>query len=462
MEDTIAAVATAFGEGGIGIIRISGERSGEILDCLFVPGNPTGEKAKARPAGRQLTYGHIFATDTGKVIDEVLAVFMKGPATYTKEDIAEIHCHGGVVTLQKVLSLVLSCGARLAEPGEFTKRAFLNGRIDLAQAEAVIDLIKAKTDKSFEVAMDQMEGNLSVKVRKIKDDLMDLLVELAVNLDYPDEDIIEITYDKLIESLSAIGEEIEILMSTADTGRLIREGLKVTIAGRPNVGKSSLLNRLLKESRAIVTDLPGTTRDTIEEVMSIRGIPVYITDTAGIHETDDPIERIGIEKSKEAFNKADLILFMVDGSLPLREEDRYIAEHVGERRSIILVNKKDLGRQVTESQLKELLPRAAIIDTSIVSEEGISQLEETIVSMVYGGSLRQEQSGLITNARQKDLLRRASVALKDGKEMADRREALDFIEVDVRQAYLLVGEIIGESVSEDIIDQVFARFCLGK
>lgn len=465
MDETIAAVATAFGEGGIGIIRISGEEARNILSRIFVAGKSVPEQTAGRKdempiVNRQLTYGHICTE--GEVLDEVLAVFMKGPATYTREDIAEIYCHGGVVSLEKVLALVLSCGARLAEPGEFTKRAFLNGRIDLAQAEAVIDLIRAKTDRSFAVAMDQMEGSLSGRIKSIRAELMDLLVELAVNLDYPDEDIEEITYERLKESISSISDMVEILLSTADTGRLIREGLRVTIVGKPNVGKSSLMNKLLKESRAIVTDFPGTTRDTIEEVMSLRGIPIYLTDTAGIHETHDPIEKIGIERSKEAFNKADLILFMVDGSEPLREEDRLIAEHVGERKAIVLVNKKDLGKQVTEAELRELLPRAAIIDTSIAEEEGILELEEAIFGLVYGGGIRQDQRGLVANARHKDLLLRAKHALLSGRDMAARKEALDFIEVDVREAYLLLGEIIGDAVAEDIIDQVFERFCLGK
>jgi tRNA modification GTPase len=459
MEQTIAAIATAFGEGGIGIVRISGERSGEILNKIFVP----AYSQKLEPiANRQLVYGHIISPDTKQLIDEVLAVYMKAPATYTREDVVEIHCHGSSVSLGKTLSLVLSCGARLAAPGEFTKRAFLNGRIDLSQAEAVIDVIRAKTEKSFEVAMGQLEGHLSAKVKECRKSLMDLLVELAVNIDYPDEDIEELTYQKVLKSLSQIGDEIDLLLDTADTGRMIREGLRVTIVGKPNVGKSSLMNALLRESRAIVTEIPGTTRDTIEEVLSLRGIPVYLTDTAGIHRTEDLIEQIGIERSKEAFNKADLIVFMVDGSQPLREEDYEIAKHIGERKVIVLLNKGDLGKMVTDKQLKFLLPQAIVIDTAVIEKKGIQELEEQIESLVYGGHVKQEQSSILTNARHNDLLSRARQGLLDASEMANQKQALDFIELDVRNAWSLLGEIIGDTVTEDIVDQVFERFCLGK
>lgn len=457
MEDTIAAVATAYGEGGIGIVRISGEKAEEILRAIF---KPVAVKDEAYIVNRRLEYGHIISSS--EVIDEVLAVLMKAPGSYTREDVVEIQCHGSVVALGKIFSLVLEQGARAAEPGEFTKRAFLNGRIDLSQAEAVIDLIRAKTDRGFEVALDQMEGGISQKIREQRSNLMDLLVQIAVNLDYPEEDIEELTYEKLLKGIDEIREALKTLSDTAETGRLIRDGLRVTIAGRPNVGKSSLMNALLKESRAIVTDIPGTTRDTIEEVLSLRGIPVYLTDTAGIHQTEDRIEQIGIEKSKEAFNRADLILFMIDGSLPLRDEDKDIAAHIGGRKTIILVNKKDLGRKVTEDELRRLLPGAAMIDTSLVEETATHELEEAILSMVYGGQVSQKESRMVTNVRQKDLLERSESALADARTAAGRGDALDFVEVDIRQAWELLGELIGETVSEDIINEVFARFCLGK
>ena len=459
MEDTVAAIATAFGEGGIGIVRISGTKAKDILQKLFVPERL---QDSTHIVNRQLTYGHIVDPETKSVVDEVMAVFMEAPHTYTKEDVAEIQCHGSVVSLRKILSLVLAQGARLAEPGEFTKRAFLNGRIDLSQAEAVIDLVRAKTDKSFEAAVNQLEGSISRKVKELRGRLMDILVNLAVNIDYPDEDIEEITYEELIKSLSLIGDDIDKLIASADTGRIIQEGLRITIVGRPNVGKSSLLNALLREQRAIVTEIPGTTRDTIEEGFNLRGIPVYLTDTAGIHSTDDPIERMGIERSKAAFEKADLIVFMVDGSQPLRKEDLDIAERIGDRKVIVMLNKTDLGKQVGADQLADLLPQARFIDAAVIEEKGIDELEESIEELVYGGQLTQEHSDIITNTRHKDLLIRARKDLSDAIAMASQMEALDFIEVDVRHAWETLGEIIGETVDEDIIDAVFERFCLGK
>lgn len=459
MEDTIAAIATAYGEGGIGIIRLSGEEAGNILDKIFVPKYFNEEKLIAN---KRLYYGHIIDTSNNQVIDEVFAVFMKAPATYTREDVAEIYCHGSIVAMRKTLALTLSNGARLAEKGEFTKRAFLNGRLDLSQAEAVIDIVRAKTDKSFDVAFSQMEGALSERVNKIRKVMMDLLVNITVNLDYPDEDIEVITYQNLRESLSKISDMIEKLLATAGTGRIIREGLNVAIIGKPNVGKSSLMNTLLKESRAIVTEIPGTTRDTIEELLSIKDIPVKLIDTAGIRETEDAIEKIGIERSKETFNNADLIILILDGSNPLTEEDTMIMDIIGTRKSIVLINKIDLGTHIDEEIILKYLPEAKIIKTAIKQELGIDELEQKIVDMIYGGEVRQEESLLVTNVRHMELLERAGKSVKDAYMMAENLEALDFIEVDVRRSWELLGEIIGESVTEDIIDQVFERFCLGK
>lgn len=459
MEDTIAAIATAYGEGGIGIVRLSGEDAKSILDKMFVPRQ---SQYKESIVNKRLYYGHITDPSNGQVVDEVLAVYMRAPLTYTAEDVVEIYCHGSVVALRKTLSLALRNGARLAEKGEFTKRAFLNGRLDLSQAEAVADLVRAKTDKTFDVALSQMEGALSERVKEIRRVLMDLLVDITVNLDYPDEDIEEMTYQKLCEITSSIGDMIDRLLDTAGTGRIIREGLSVAIIGKPNVGKSSLMNALLREARAIVTEIPGTTRDTIEEVISIRDIPVKLTDTAGIRETEDKIERIGIERSKESFNRADLIIFIVDGSSPLSREDRKIMSRLAGRKLIILVNKTDLGLKAEEEELKITLPHAKLIRASIKNNEGIEELEQEIADMVYGGQVRQEESLLVTNVRHTELLEKARAAIGDAHKMAQNAEALDFIEVDVRRCWELLGEIIGESVTEDIIDQVFARFCLGK
>jgi tRNA modification GTPase len=459
MEDTIAAIATAYGEGGIGIIRLSGGESKKILDRIFVPKDKTYKEAIVN---KRLYYGHIVDLEQHQEIDEVMAVYMNAPKTYTAEDVVEIYCHGSVVALRKTLSLVLKHGARMAEKGEFTKRAFLNGRLDLSQAEAVIDIVKAKTDKSFDVALSQMEGALSLKVKDIRQVLMDLLVDITVNLDYPDEDIEELTYEKLKTSILLISDMIDKLLSTSGTGRIIREGLNIAIIGKPNVGKSSLMNALLREARAIVTEIPGTTRDTIEEVISIRDIPVKLTDTAGIRETEDQIERIGIEKSKESFNKADLIVLILDGSDELSEDDREILKKIGEKKSIVLVNKSDLGIKIDKNVILAALSEAKIIETSIKNNVGIDELENEIVSLVYGGQVTQEESLLVTNLRHTELLEKAKSAVTDAYVMAEKHEALDFIEVDVRRCYELLGEIIGEAVTDDILEQVFARFCLGK
>lgn len=456
MEDTIAAVATAYGEGGIGIIRISGERSLDILKSVFQPASGSDEIVS-----RRMTYGKVI-DDDNRLVDEVLAVYMKGPKTYTAEDVVEINCHGSMVSLRKTLALVLRKGARLAEPGEFTKRAFLNGRMDLSQAEAVIDLIKAKTDRSFDIAVSQLEGELSGRVGAIRERLLDVLVNITVNIDYPDEDIEELTYVELKKNISEINDMIKILTSSASAGRMIREGIRVAIVGKPNVGKSSLMNGLLRESRAIVTDMPGTTRDTIEEAISIRNIPVYLTDTAGIRETTDAIEKIGIEKTKEAFNSADFIIFILDGSEDLTDEDRLIMEYIGERNALVLINKNDLGQKIDAHEIRDAMPGVRVIQTSLIKGEGITEIEDTIEELVYGGRISQKESLMVNNVRHIELLNRAADSLQDAYTMADAGEALDFIEVDVKNAYELLGEITGETVSDDIISEVFSRFCLGK
>ena len=450
MEDTIAAIATAYGEGGIGIIRISGEDSRDILQKIF-----TG-----KIESRRLSYGKI--VDENEHIDEVLAVYMKGPKTYTGEDVVEINCHGSMVALRKTLALVLSKGARMAEPGEFTKRAFLNGRLDLSQAEAVIDVIKAKSDRSFDVAMSQLEGSLSKRIEKIRQALLDLLVEVTVNIDYPDEDIEIMTYDKARDCLCNIRNMIGELLATSGSGRMIREGIRIAIVGKPNVGKSSLMNCLLRESRAIVTEIPGTTRDTIEEAVSIRNLPVYLIDTAGIRDTDDKVEKIGIEKTKEAFNNADYIILVVDGSRPLTSEDEEIISYVRGRRALVLLNKRDLGAEVTVDVISEKLPDCDIIETALSKGEGLTEIEDNIESLVYGGQISQGESLMVNNVRHIDLLKHADSAAGDALSLLEIMEPLDIVEIDIRNAYDFLGEIVGDTVSDEIINEVFARFCLGK
>lgn len=460
MDKTIAAISTAIGEGGIGIVRISGEKSLEILEKIF--------KTKSKIQNRRLTYGNIIEPKTGEVVDEVLAVYMKGPHTYTCEDVVEINCHGGVVSLQKTLTLALQNGARMAERGEFTKRAFLNGRLDLSQAEAVIDIIKAKTDKTFEVAISQLEGRFSAQIKNLRSELVNVLVDITVNIDYPDEDIEEIIYSDLAKKIEEIRENIQALISTKKTGRILREGLKIAIVGKPNVGKSSLLNMLLNENRAIVTSIPGTTRDIIEESINIKGIPVILTDTAGIRKTDDAIEKLGIEKSKESFNNADIIIFMLDASKKIEAEDKEIASYIGERRAIVLLNKIDAQNEESkaiEKMATELFAEKnniTMIKTSMTEGVGIEELTNAIEEFVYQGNVTRGESMIVSNARHMQLLSDGSEALLDALTMIYANEALEFIEVDVKKAYDKLGEIIGETVSDDIINEVFKRFCLGK
>ena len=454
MCETIAAISTAFGEGGIGIIRISGPESLDILRRVFV--------CKGNIASRRMAFGKITDPETGTVIDEVLAVYMKGPTTYTGEDVAEINCHGSVVALRKTLALVLRQGARMAEPGEFTKRAFLNGRMDLSQAEAVIDVIKAKADAGYEAALSQMEGDLSRRVREIRAKILDILVDLTVNIDYPDEDIEKMTYEKLLADLEDAGDEIDALLATAGTGRMIKEGIRVAIIGRPNVGKSSLMNCLLRQSRAIVTEIPGTTRDTIEEAVSIRNIPVYLIDTAGIRETSDLVEMIGIERTKEAFNSADLVVFIADASQPLTAEDEDILRRLEGRKHLVLLNKTDLGNAVTPRDLGDRSPNGDVIETRLITGKGIDKIEDKIEELVYGGKLSQKDSVMVNNVRHEELLRKAGQSIEDAAVITETGEALDIIEIDIREAYDYLGEIIGETVSDEVLDEVFSRFCLGK
>lgn len=457
MEDTIAAISTPFGEGGIGIIRISGEDALLVLEKIF-----RRHGGRRGMEDRKMTYGHIVDPADGKVVDEVLCVYMKGPKTYTTEDVVEINCHGGIVPLRRTLELVLRSGARSAERGEFTQRAFLGGRLDLTQAEAVMDLIEAKADRTFDVAMGQLEGKLSEKIRDIRKDLMDILVNLTVNIDYPDEDIEIVTYEKLNAALESAAQKVRTLLDSARTGRIISEGLKVAIIGKPNVGKSSLMNNLLRESRAIVTDIPGTTRDTIQEKLSVKGIPVLLTDTAGIRETEDRIENIGIQRSKASFNEADLVIFMLDSTRPLSGEDEEIIPHVDPSRAVAVLNKVDKGQVITSDQIRERLPGVELIEASMTEETGLEAIEDAIVRRVYQGEVSMSSDSMVTNARQSDFLSKTEKHLRDALRLTDLGEPLEIIELDVQEAYENLGSIIGESVSDDILNEVFSRFCLGK
>ncbi|MCD5413570.1 MAG: tRNA uridine-5-carboxymethylaminomethyl(34) synthesis GTPase MnmE [Clostridiales bacterium] len=458
-EGTIAAIATAQGEAGIGIIRISGENSLIIVDKIF-----TNEKkmrlVKATP--RKMYYGNIVDPEQDKVVDEVLVVYMKAPFTYTKEDIIEINCHGGIVSIRRILELLFRYGARAAEPGEFTKRAFLNGRIDLSQAEAVMDLVSAKTDKGFDVAMNQLEGSLSIKVKKMIEEVVEMLAHIEVSIDFAEEDIDKVTLKLLEDKCTKVEGELLDLIKTAETGKIIREGIKTVIVGRPNVGKSSLMNALLKEYRAIVTEVAGTTRDAIEEQLNIKGFLLKIVDTAGIRETENIIEKIGIERTKELFNKADLILFMIDASESLTKEDMQIIELIKNRKALVIINKTDLENKIDLFSIKDLIAEKKIVKTSLKEGRGVDKIEEYIVNMIYEGEVKTKENLLLTNARHKNALECALASIKDALESISSEMALDFIEIDIRIAWECLGEVTGETVREDIIDQIFSNFCVGK
>ena len=459
IDDTIAAIATAPGEAGIGIVRISGDKSIDLTDQIFR--SKEGKKlSEYKP--RRITYGYIIDPKTDKRVDEVLVSYMKGPNTYTKEDIIEINCHGGMIPVKNILELVLRMGARAADPGEFTKRAFLNGRIDLAQAEAVMDLISAKTEKGFDVALNQLEGSLSKKVTKVRETLLEMLAHVEVSIDFAEEDIDEVTLDFLLEKSSEVEKDIQKLLDTADTGKILREGLSTVIVGKPNVGKSSLLNALVRESRAIVTDVPGTTRDVIEEHLNIKGIPLRLIDTAGIRETEDVVEKIGVEKSKELFNLADLIIVMLDASRELMEEDKQIINLIGQKKALIIINKTDLPQKLNFKEVETIIGSKKIIKVSLVEEKGLEEIEDALVEMVYQGQVRAKDSLLVTNIRHKNALERALESIKDSTKAIKQQLPLDFVEVDIKNTWEALGEITGDSVGEDLLDHIFKNFCIGK
>lgn len=458
-EETIAAIATPAGEGGIGIIRLSGPKAPEILGAVFRA--PAGGQKLPEP--RTMTYGFVSDPADGTLIDEVLAVYMPAPKTYTKEDVVEIHCHGGRVPLTRALELVLRQGARLAEPGEFTKRAFLNGRIDLSQAEAVMDLIDARTTEAAAAALDQLRGRFSEEIGALRQKVTDILVDLAVNIDYPDEDIEEVTYRDLIARLKAVKDDIADLLSGAEAGRILKEGLAVAIIGAPNVGKSSLMNRLLRESRAIVTEIPGTTRDTIEEFANLKGVPIRLIDTAGIRETGDLVERIGIDRSRKSMEEADLIIAMLDisASDPAQTE---ILEGLDRRKMLVLFNKTDRGPALSEAEMERIADGAPYLVTSMLDRASIDRVEEKIrdFALAEGELGSRRNSRIVTSVRHKAMLEEAASSLEDAVRAAESGAPLEIVDIDVENVYRALGFITGDSVQSDVIDEVFSRFCLGK
>jgi tRNA modification GTPase len=458
--DTIAAISTPMGEGAIAIVRLSGDEAFDIGAKVFRGMKGTSMKEFA---SHTIHYGHIINPDTEQVVEEVMVSVMRGPKTFTREDIIEINCHGGLVSVNKVLQLVLKHGARLAEPGEFTKRAFLNGRIDLSQAEAVMDLIRAKTDRAMNVALNQMEGRLSKLIRKLRQEILETLAHVEVNIDYPEyDDVEEMTHGVLMEKSKRVRNEIDKLIQTSEQGKILREGLSTVIIGRPNVGKSSLLNSLVHENKAIVTDIPGTTRDVIEEYVNVRGVPLRLVDTAGIRETEDIVERIGVERSRQVLKEADLILLVLNYADELTHEDEQLFEAVKGMDVIVIVNKTDLPQKIDLDRVRELAKEHPLVTTALLEEEGIDELEEAISSLFFAGSIEAGDMTYVSNSRHIALLNQASQAINEAINSVEMGTPIDIAQIDLTRTWELLGEIIGDSVHESLIDQLFSQFCLGK
>ena len=457
--DTIAAISTAPGEGAIGIVRISGDLAISIANSIYQCGTKQLEEQKTHT----IHYGHIVDPKSGEVYDEVMVSVLRAPKTFTREDIVEINCHGGIVAINRVLQLVLRMGARLAEPGEFTKRAFLNGRIDLSQAEAVMDLIRAKTDKSMQLAMRQLDGQLSHLIQNLRQEILNTLAQVEVNIDYPEyDDVEEMTLQLLREKTQQVLQGVRALLNTASQGKILRDGLKTAIVGRPNVGKSSLLNVLLREEKAIVTDIAGTTRDTIEEYVNVRGVPLQLIDTAGIRETDDVVEKIGVERSRKALKEADLVLILLNQSETLQEEDIRLLETTKGMKRIILFNKTDLPTKLSKEDIAPYAKEEEIVTTSMLNKEGIDQLEEKIAGYFFQGQMNERDATYLSNTRHIALLEKAEQALVEVQNGIEMEMPVDLIQIDFTRAWDLLGEITGDSVQDELLTQLFSQFCLGK
>ncbi|XEC95024.1 tRNA uridine-5-carboxymethylaminomethyl(34) synthesis GTPase MnmE [Paenibacillus tarimensis] len=458
INDTIAAISTAVGEGGIAVIRVSGPDAVSACSRLF----RSRRKLTDVPT-HTVHYGHIYDPSAGEVIEEALVTVMRGPRSFTAEDVVEISTHGGFLSVKKVLDLVLRQeGVRAAEPGEFTKRAFINGRIDLTQAEAVMDLIRSKSDRAFSIALKQVDGRLSRLIQTLRARVIELLAHIEVNIDYPEHDVEEMTGKYIREQCGEVIEQIDGLLKTANEGKILREGITTAIVGRPNVGKSSLLNALAQDNRAIVTDIPGTTRDVIEEYVTVGGIPLKLLDTAGIRETADVVERIGVERSRHALHDADLILLVLNYHETLHEDELKLMDELSDRQVIVIVNKTDLPGKLEMDQLHLRYNEEAIVRMSVLEEEGLERLESAISSLFFSGKLESADLTYVSNARHIALLKQAKQSMMDAIDATNAGVPIDIIQIDVRTAWEQLGEIIGDTAGDSLIDQIFSQFCLGK
>lgn len=453
--DTIAAIATPIGEGGISIIRVSGENALEIVNKIFRGANLN------KVASHTIHYGHIIDYANKDVVDEVLVTVMLAPKTFTRENTVEVSCHGGLLVTQKILQLILDNGARMATPGEFTKRAFINGRIDLTQAESIMDIIEAKTDRARQVAMKQLEGGLLFEIRKLRQELLNTMAHEEVNIDYPEYDMDDVTSKEMYDKAQQVIKEIDKLLATAQEGKVVRSGLATAIVGRPNVGKSSLLNYLSKEEKAIVTNIAGTTRDTLEEYVSLKGILLKLIDTAGIRQTDDIVEKIGVERSKRAITESDLVLLLINSSEELTEEDQKLLELTQDKKRIIILNKADQVAKITKKDIQKITD-SPIVTISVLKKKNMIGLEEAIKSLFLQGITDSKSEVMVTNQRQNDLLRKAKQSLIEAIEAINDNMPLDLVQVDLKEAWDSLGEITGDTAPDELITQLFSKFCLGK
>lgn len=453
--DTIAAIATPIGEGGISIIRVSGENALEIVNKIFRGANLN------KVASHTIHYGHIIDYANKDVVDEVLVTVMLAPKTFTRENTVEVSCHGGLLVTEKILQLILDNGARMATPGEFTKRAFINGRIDLTQAESIMDIIEAKTDRARQVSMKQLEGGLLFEIRKLRQELLNTMAHEEVNIDYPEYDMDDVTSKEMYDKAQQVIKEIDKLLATAQEGKVVRSGLATAIVGRPNVGKSSLLNYLSKEEKAIVTNIAGTTRDTLEEYVSLKGILLKLIDTAGIRQTDDIVEKIGVERSKRAITESDLVLLLINSSEELTEEDQKLLELTQDKKRIIILNKADQVAKITKKDIQKITD-SPIVTISVLKKQNMTGLEEAIKSLFLQGIADSKSEVMVTNQRQNDLLRKAKQSLIEAIEAINDNMPLDLVQIDLKEAWDSLGEITGDTAPDELITQLFSKFCLGK